>query len=366
MSAKKLALILPDFNGGGAERVMLTIARNVDRARFKPVLIVLQERGALRDLVPDDVTIICLKTRRLRRTLPMLIAALRRERPDIVLSTMAYMNFAVCFSTRLALGKKCRLVLREANMPSATIARVKPAWLVRVLYRLLYPWADTVVCNARPVADELRQVGVPDWTIHILPNPVDTDRIRFVAEVGECGDLVQVQDGGRLFVGIGRLIEQKGFDRLIEWFTAMPASDRLVIFGEGPLRRMLNDSIIRLGLKDRVLLAGFVKSPWACLKQADAFVMPSRWEGLPNAALEALALGTPVIATSNTGGLPDIVNEVRNGMLVIADGKDEFVSAMGAVRPLGADGSRVSALPHRFAVSSVVMEYESVLDGVDG
>jgi glycosyltransferase involved in cell wall biosynthesis len=112
----------------------------------------------------------------------------------------------------------------------------------------------------------------------------------------------------------------------------MPPQSHLTIFGEGELQSALRQQIERLNLKGRVALVGFEPQPAPWLAGADALLLPSRWEGLPNVALEALACGTPVIATPEAGGIGEIAAQAKPGAVTLAAPGHEFVTAMLDVR----------------------------------
>lgn len=360
---RTVALILPSFAGGGAERVMLHLAQGLSRDRFRPVLIVLDGRGPLRGAVPADIALIDLGAARLRQALPGLFRALRAERPDVVLSTMAYLNFAVVVAARAVLGRACRVFLREANMPEVTIRRFPAAWIGRLAYRFTYPLADLIVCNSDTVREALCTLGLERNAIALINNPVDVEAIR-----GRVSVRPQVRGAATAhFVASGRLTHQKGFDLLIDWFREVPPSYRLTIFGDGEERHALTAQRDAAGLKDRVALPGFVDDPWGEIAYADAFLMPSRWEGMPNAALEALALGTPVVALESAGGLKELADEMAGSRMTVAKGKAEFLAAMRVAVSLGrpSSGVRECALPERFTRQTVVARYEALMDGTD-
>jgi glycosyltransferase involved in cell wall biosynthesis len=356
----RVALILPSFAGGGAERVMLHVAACLDRSQFAPALIVLDAQGPLAATVPEDVPVTDLGTPRLRQALPALHRTLRQARPDAVLSTMGYLNLAVLAVARSAAGPHCRVLVREANRVSATLEAFPLRALGRLAYRLLYRRADAVLCNAGAVAAELAGLGVPPARIHLVDNPVDSEALRRCA-----GDVAQTP--GR-FVASGRLTRQKGFDRLIAWFAQMPETAQLTIFGDGPDRAALQAQIDASGLTGQVVLPGYVAAPWRDIAGADAFLMSSRWEGMPNAALEALALGTPVIACREAGGLVELCQAVPAGRLTIAEDRESFIAAMGAALRTGpgVSGLRASALPPRFGKETVVARYAALIAGKTG
>jgi glycosyltransferase involved in cell wall biosynthesis len=229
-----------------------------------------------------------------------------------------------------------RIVPREANVPDAALATTGRAALFRRAYRALYPTADLVLCNAQAVAAELaRDARVPTSRIAILPNPVDESAIRAAATH------VRREPGpGRRFVAAGRLTRQKGFDRLLAVVHRLGPDDRITILGDGP-----DGAALRSRADHRVRFAGFEFNPWPWYGGADRFLLPSRWEGMPNAALEALACGTPVIAAPEAGGAAELAREAP---VTLAPFDDGFVAAMLALDPAPGHSLRASLLPARF------------------
>ena len=338
-----LSVVLPSFAAGGAERVTLSHLARLDRARIAPNLIVLDGRGPLRELLPADLPVRDLARPRLRRALPALIGALRAARPDVVLGTMVHVNLALLAVRPLLIGRP-RLVLREANTPSRSLGATAHPRLMRALYRRLMPRADAVLCNSQLMLAEIASnFGVaPDRLVH-LPNPVDVARLRAAALPTQ-----REPGSGARFIASGRLVRQKGFDRLIDMVASLPSDVHVTVLGEGPDGPALKAQIDRLQLGARVNLGGFSVSPWAAVAGADAFLLPSRWEGMPNAALEALALGTPVIATPEAGGIGELATGAAPGGVTLAEAGPPFVAAMTAVVPRPADDLRPSLLPPGF------------------
>ena len=135
------------------------------------------------------------------------------------------------------------------------------------------------------------EVGISGMRSSVLRNPIDQGRLRRLAL-----PLRRHPGNGRRFVAAGRLVNQKGFDRLLHIFADCDPLDHLTILGDGPDHAMLARLAIRLGISDRVAFEGFVTRPWPWFAGADAVLLTSRWEGMPNVALEGLACGTQVIA----------------------------------------------------------------------
>ncbi len=181
------------------------------------------------------------------------------------------------------------------------------------LRRRAYPSARALVVQTQAARRHLESVmrGRP---IYVIPNAIDEP-----TAPGPAGNPRRSADGKLQLAAMGRLAPQKGFDLLIDAF-AQAAEDRpdwsLVILGEGPERKHLEEQIQSRGLQGRVRLLGWVADPNAVLRDCDAFVLSSRFEGFPNALLEAMALGLPAVAVDCPSGPADIIRDEVDGLLV--------------------------------------------------
>jgi len=357
----KVAFVLPSLAGGGAERVMLALAAGLDRARFSPHLVLFTRDGPLAGSLPGDLPLIDLAQPRLRRARPVLIAALREMRPEVVVSTFGYVNLAL-LAARRRLPAETRLVLREANLPSLSLRNARFGRLMAMGYRRWYRYADRVIATSQRMADEFAdRFAVPRARLAVLPNPVDETALRAAA-----AKPTRTPGPGPRFVAAGRLVAQKGFDRLIAMFSEMTDDAQLTILGDGPERAALAQQAAALRWSGRLALPGFTPDPWPYYAGADAFLMPSRWEGMPNAALEALACGTPVIAAPEAGGIAELALAAPAGSVTIAEAGALFVTAMRAVKPAAPTGPRASLLPTAHRIENAVAAFEAILDGLDG
>lgn len=362
-AAARAVFLLPSFTAGGAERVLITLMNGIDRAAFAPELVVVCGEGPLRGLVAPGIPVRVLGKggggAGVLRALPGLCAALRRARPDIVVSTMAHMNFAALLLRPFFPGT--RFIVREAVTPSYILEK-RPvlAPFLRLAYRALYPLAGLVICPARAVADELAALAPGMKACAVLPNPVDVAALRGAAPV-----LPPRGDPGTVhFICAGRLVPQKGFDRLIEILPRLRTGNwRLTVLGEGPERGRLEAAVAAAGLADRVFLPGHSGVPWPMIAGCDAFLLPSRFEGLPNAALEALACGTPVIAAREAGGIAEIAAQAPPGAVTLAADMDAFLAAMEDVKPGPPPAGvwRLSLLPPAFEKDGVLRRFTAFL-----
>lgn len=354
---RKIAFILPNFQAGGAERVMVTVANHIDRTQFQPVLIVCADSGPLRAMVSSDIEVVSLGKSCSWRAIPALAAAVKSSGAVLAISTMAHLNILMLLAKPLMPG--ISVVVREAVTPSYFSASLFKRTVLTLAYHLLYPFADRILSPTQMVFDEMPlSLRRHTHKLQRIFNPVDMSLIWDAA-----ADLREayVRPDQRLFVGAGRLVDQKGFDRLIESLRDWRDRDdwRLIILGDGPDHAKLAALKDLYGL-NQIKLAGFESKPWRYFALADAFVLPSRHEGLPNVALEALALGVPVIAMESAGGIAEIAAVSQDGAVLIADDMGQFVDLMDGTVVDRRPDAHVSLLPKPFGMANVVAAYQGV------
>jgi glycosyltransferase involved in cell wall biosynthesis len=360
-NALRILAFLPDFAGGGAERVTINLINNLVDQGFRVGLVSFLGNGPLRQHLSCMVESRVLTTFSLRRSLAPMVMAVRSFRPTVVFSTLGYVNVAL-LALRPVFPRRTRIWVREANLPSISLPNNRFPRLMRWAYVILYHKADLVICSSTRMRDELVFLfSIPSSKVRVLANPVDETAIRKRAL---SSILPRMQ--GRRFVAAGRLTWQKGFDRLLVMFSEMGDNDaELIVLGQGPLDSVLRQQADELGIATRVRFVGFIDNPWTWFAAADAFLLTSRWEGMPNAALEALACGLPVIATPESGGIAEVAVVAEPGAVqVVAAGKP-FIEAMRKVPCCPKDKLPPSLLPPQYRLDSVVDTFVSWLNEID-
>ena len=311
----KLALFLPDLGGGGAERVFLSLADEFSRRGIHAELVVCRSTGEYTESIPSAVQMIDLgyKLKSGPGILLGLYSVLKLAGYlYCVLSTLTGANLALLMAGRLA-GSGTKIIIREAN----TILNIGVVY--RWLARLLYPQASLVIAVSDGVAEDLeKKLSVPKDKISVINNPVDMDRINDLTRQDTGHAWLAGNPGKPVILAIGRLVPQKDFHCLLRAFALVRGEMdcRLIILGEGRQRKALLRYAGELGISDALSLPGFSPRPFSFLERASVFVLSSRWEGFPNVLLQALAAGTPVVATDCHSGPREILQNGRYGELV--------------------------------------------------
>lgn len=359
----KVLFFLPSFWPGGAERMLITFMNNIDRNKFSPEFIVLDEDGTTREWIYEDVPIYSFGHRRIKGSIFKLISFIRHHKPDVIFTTMVHCN-ALALLMKVFFPK-IRVVVREASLPSVIVRKYGiKGFISRFVYKFMYPFADVVIDNCSQVLDQFADdIKTPIDNHVILYNPVDVERI--YAQIPEKFEPFAGRETTLCFVSVGRLCYEKGYDRLIRALVGFdPGCNwRLDIVGEGKYRADLEVLIAECGLQDRVILRGYYSNPWEIAAQADCLLLPSRWEGMPNVVLEGFACGVPAIAMKEAGGINDIAKYTSEEQLRVVDTIEAFVEGMKDIQVSSVVNMRHSILPKQFLLGAVMGEFEALLRG---
>jgi glycosyltransferase involved in cell wall biosynthesis len=317
-TARRVAVFLPSLSGGGAERVLLTLADGFTRRGIAVDLVLAKASGAYQDEVPPSVRVVDLKAGRVLTSLPRLVRYLRAERPEVLLTTMAHANVVGLWARRLA-GGQTRVIIREANNLSVATDRGKGRnKLLPMLVRRYYRWADEIVAVSDGVAEDLLEVtDLPRSKIRVLPNPVITSELK--SRAAEPLDDPWLTNGAPpVILGVGRLDQQKDFSTLIRAFGSVRRQRdvRLIILGEGPERARLEALLRQLRVAADARLPGFASNPFNYMARAAVFVLSSAWEGMPGALIQGMACGAPVVSTDCESGPREVLAGGKFGRLV--------------------------------------------------
>lgn len=318
------------MSGGGAQCDAIELANGLNAAGWPMTVATLDAEGPLRMRLDPAVPLLDLgqgRPLRMARALPVLSAMLRGLRPQAVMASEASGNALLSLAAmRLGPGRP-RIILREVAAPLVA-RRSDPHWQNRLGYWLapwLYPRADRVLAFTEGVRGELVSAFrvAPERAINLGTNAVLTEaRLTALAQPTD-------RDANHI-VAVGRLSPEKGFADLIAAFAAVRDDRpvRLTMLGEGPERARLERLVAELDLDDCVALPGFVPEPTEFIRRAALLVSSSHHEGFGNVLVEALACGTPVVATDAPHGPREILDHGRYGTLVPVGNLSALAHAM--------------------------------------
>lgn len=357
-----VACFAPELLDGGAQRAVVKLVGGMAARGLAVDLVLARREGPHLAGVDARARVVDLAAGRVARSVRPLARYLEEVRPHALVSFLSHANVAAVAARALS-RSGARLVLVEQNTVSAARGVVRRDRLLAPLVRRAYPRADAVVCVSEGVARDLvGNFGVPAAKVSVIPNPVVDDALAEAA-AAPVGDRWFAGGAPPVFLSAGRLTEQKDFPLLLRAFGMLRERRRarLVILGEGAERARLEALVGEMGLAADVALRGFVENPYALMSRAAAFVLSSRWEGLPTVLIEALACGCPVVSTDCPSGPREILGGGEYGALVPVGDPTAMCGAMERVldsRPRGAKLKERAAL---YSVERAVGLYLALL-----
>ena len=355
----QLVIFAPFKAWGGIERKMLILSREFLQLGIRPRL-VLTRGGQVPypEELPEAVEVVDLQSRGKFDSLFKLRRLLRQEPPAAVLTAKDH-SAKVAVLGRMLGWVPSPVFVKVTNTPSQTLRRRFKRRSARWLYR----HADRVIAISEGVRDDLiEHFDVDPERIEVIYNPTVTPDIpeRVKAPVDHPWF---AGDGPPVIVGAGRLTPQKDFATLLDAFARVHErrAVRLVILGEGPLREALLEQARRLGVAEAVDLPGYVPDPLPYFARAGVFCLSSRYEGLGNVLIEALAAGAPAVATDCPSGPAEILQHGRIGPLVPVADADALAAALEATLENPPGEGRIREGLDRFRSDRVALRYAQVM-----
>ena len=381
---RRIALVIPDLRGGGAERSTLGIARGLIAQGYAVDLILFDDANAYPHETPLEARLFVLRSAgesqfrtRIRRTpgfglrqglllfvrlfdlirnVRFIAAHVDRKRPDVLFPALGEAKVSVLLA-------RFFMSSRPVVIPVMHSVVMNRSPLLRVLYRLLFPSADRIVAVSKGVADSLvGKMGIPREKIETIYNPVTRPEIDELAR--ESPDHPWTSgDGPPVLLAVGRLVETKDFMTLLRAFQRVSRNRpvRLVILGEGPQRNRLETLARRMGIADNISLPGWVPNPFAYMSRASVFVVSSRREGLSLVLIEALACGCPVVSTDCPSGPAEVLCNGEFGPLVPVGDDAALAAAMEHLVDNPPEGSVLRARAQDFSVEACAEHYDRLI-----
>ena len=310
---KKTMFFVSSLDDGGAQRVISILASRMVQKGMDVEIVTYLDAPVLYP-IHSEVKITCVQKETEKKSLISNLLWLRsyfKENAEIVLSFLAPFNMIALVAT---MGLRVPIVVADRNDP----AKVPGNKVIRIARDILYVFADQVVVQTEANKAYFKVLSKKTTVIY---NHVD---------LKEYTGLGLKSEKDKIIVSAGRLMPQKNQKMLIDAFSAIMKKFpeyQLVIYGEGNYREELESYVKALKLEERVFMPGSVTDLYDKMKSAELFVLSSDYEGMPNALIEAMCMGLPVISTK-VSGATDLINHGKNGLLTEVGDKKEMENAM--------------------------------------
>lgn len=362
----KIAVFIPTLKGGGAERVMISIANGLSQIGNKVDLIVVDRNGEYRNEIGRNIRIIDLKTGRVIKAIPGLIKYLKICKPILIITTIWHANISAIIATKVSFART-KVVIRESNFltnSKKTLGRYE--FLMTGLVKYCYPLANKIIAPSDGIAKDLSHAfGIKPDKIVVIKNPSIEDWMLEKAREPVKHPWLTKRNQP-VFLAMGSLTAQKDFFTLLRAFryVLQKLPSRLIILGEGKQRCELEDLIKSLRIEYCVDLPGFVDNPFSYMINADVFVLSSQWEGLPNGLIQALGLGMKVVSTDCQSGPREILRNGERGKLVPVGNEEQLAEAMVASMKESTNPDIAEQIIEEYSPRSIIPQYCRIIDQV--
>ncbi|MBA4744728.1 glycosyltransferase [Muricauda sp. TY007] len=361
MAQKKVKIFfcIPNLSAGGAERVMVFLAKNLSSKLFTVKLIVV---GFEKDSVYSTAGIdVCyLNETKVRKAFFKIFRILKEYEPDILFGTLAHINQLVGLLSYLFPRLVC--VTRETYVLSEDRkTELKKPYFKRVKNRFITKLANNrinyIICQSNDMQNDILQTGISDSKkLKVLNNPVSNE-----IQVKK----VQLLESPIKFITVGRLTKQKGHDRILRCLSKITFDFTYTIIGDGPKKKNLLDLAKNLGISDKIIHIPFTDKVYEQLYKHHIYLQGSYYEGFPNALLESLGSGTPAIVFEAPGGINEIMSNDSNGFIV--ENEHEFIKKINYVKDNLSEfsPSKVSKIVReKFGSDIVIRQYEDFFNQI--
>lgn len=359
----KIAFYIHSMFGGGAERVFALLASGFAARGYDVDLVLKRAEGPQMKYVANGARTVSLDCGT-ARALPRLLAYLRREKPDCLIAGLSHNNLVAAAAARLSATP---FVATVHSIPSAHKRNFRTSQafgtVAEALAPLVYRSADAVGVVSAAVARDIAYYGKRPDKFRVLYNPVNTDHFRPL-DAGSSAQTAATDEP--TILALGRFDRAKNFALLLRAFALLVADTpaRLVLLGDGPERERLSALAGELGIADRVAMPGFVVDPLAHYHAASVVALTSRYEGFGNTLAEAMATGTPVVATDCIGAPREVLEDGRFGSLVPVEDARALAAALARAIRRPPPPERLIARARDFSLDKCLDRYEAMLEEV--
>lgn len=327
---KHIAFLLPNFNGGGAEKVIITYCNALAERGYQVSLLAGVANGPATDLISSLVRIVNLECPRIVLAVFKIRRWLKANRASVLIATLTNANVAAVLAGKF-LSTGTRVIIREASTPSMAV-KYHSGSSVYKLAKMVFRYADVFIAVSKAIKDDaITFYGLEKGKVVVVYNPNTVG----CSSVLPNHPFYKKDQSTPIVLGIGRFTKVKNFSLLVAGFKKVliqKPSAKLIIIGQQDLDqtefRHVENQIKNHNLEANVSLPGYKSDPENYLSHSSVFVLSSLYEGLPNVLIQALACGTPVVSTDCCGGVKEILVDGKMGYIAKNENEDDLAEGI--------------------------------------
>ncbi|HEM8181790.1 MULTISPECIES: glycosyltransferase [unclassified Providencia] len=362
---KSILIYLPNLNCGGAESVTVRLANFLANNGYSVNLITSLGGGVLEEILDKKIEYSDLNIKNQWFSIFKMPFVIRRTKPDIIFTTMKESCFIMILSKYFSFSN-AKMIIREANTISLQLKKENKL-LQKIKNRLIrfsYRYADKIIALSDEIKADLIQSFKLSKEIEVIPNPINFENIELNSN--KLTDVSLNLNSNYLnLVTVARLHPQKNHLFMVE-AVAKYIKDyggvKWYLVGDGPLRAEIQHKADSLGISDNIIFLGFQKNPISIVNACDIFVLPSLYEGLSNALLEAAALNKKIIVSDTQTTSVALLNKLKTGTSYQNNNIDDFCEKLKALSTEPNNSETSKSMRATYSESSVFHSYMKLMD----
>ncbi len=336
--------------------MITTLCNELDRTKFCPKLVLFKKEGHYLNHLKNDVEIIELNVSRIRYSIFKIVPLIQKLQPDIVFT--GWGEISAFLSPLIPLFSKTKFITRETNVVSKHVTRKE----ILFFYRFYNNFHQIIAQSDDMKNDLVQNFRISENRIVKINNPVDFYLINLMkSQIINLG----FNKSYKNILAIGNLSPRKGFDLLLNVMNELKDEKiKLTILGDGAFKDELIQKKELLNL-DNVTFLGNVPNPFVYLKEADLFILSSRYEGFPNVLLEAGACGTYSLANNCPGGINEIIQDKINGEIYTIEDSKGFAEKIKTILDEEHSSEKIiNSIHSRFSKEIIIQQYETIFENI--
>jgi glycosyltransferase involved in cell wall biosynthesis len=356
---KKVLFVLPTLQGGGAEKVISTIASNFNNKKYQTKILVFNLSNK-RYLKRTKIKIIDLKKKRLLLGTAKFIKTVNKINPDIIISSVSHLNLYISL-IKFLLKNKIKVILRESNFLSYNLKYQSNSFIMRFLYKFFYNSCDKcLVFSKKHKIDLIKNTNIQENKVKIVANPIEFKRIKALSLKNIKKNKRYFKKNNQNFLIMGSLSHQKGIDIILRSLKYCKSEFNINIVGEGSEYSNLKYIVNRDNLDKKINFLPFQENPFSIIRQSDALISPSRFEGMSNVILETLALDKPILYFNNNGASTDLLKKTNNNFMLKSKNPNYIANIIDIMKFKKTKSNK--KILKKFDLKNIINIYEKIID----
>ena len=362
---------MPSANNGGVQRIMAQLVNKLKEFKYQIVFLIADGKGEMIDSISKEIEIKDFKIRLGRGDIKTILSLfkvckfLKNDKPDVLCAAPGFSTVISVVSKKITRSETKVAIMVDNKLSTLKKGKIKHR-ISYYIYKKIYPYADAIiVAHEQGYKDIVKTFKVEKKKVYKIYHPLINEK---EIESAEKPNHIWYQNNEKVILSVGRLVKEKDFPTMLKAFYLYKKANsncKLLILGEGPERKNLENMIKKYHLESSVQLYGYVNNPYSFMKYSEMFVLTSSKEAFGNVIVEALATGTQVIATDcDSGGPREILSDGKYGILCKCGDANQIADAMNSITHKRFNTKELEERGKSFSIKNSAKSYNKVFKDI--